>query len=73
MRRHRFEPAALMMGLALLGVMTAFVLDACGVWDLSQPRRSVPVAASALLLATVTAMVTQIVRSVRRRMRQGRR
>jgi hypothetical protein len=73
MRRHRFEPAALVMGLVLLAVMTAFILDACGVWDLSDPHRSVPPAACGVALAAVTAAVTQGVRSVRgRRARPGR-
>ena len=30
MRRHRFEPAALVIGLVLLTLTTFFVLDACG-------------------------------------------
>ncbi|MFC4032905.1 hypothetical protein ACFO3J_15605 [Streptomyces polygonati] len=72
MRRHRFEPGALVMGLVLLAVMTAFVLDACGVWDLSDPHRSVPIAGTGLALAAVTAIVTQGVRSVRGRARRRR-
>ncbi|WNI17339.1 hypothetical protein [Actinacidiphila sp. ITFR-21] len=73
MRRHRFEPAALVLGLALLGITAAFVLDACAVWDLSDPDRSVPLAGSGLALAAVTAVVTQGVRSVRGRSRRRRR
>ncbi|MYS19409.1 hypothetical protein GA0115240_107912 [Streptomyces sp. DvalAA-14] len=72
MRRHRFEPAALMMGLVLLAIMTGFILDACGVLDLSDPHRSIPAAGSALALAAVTALVTQGVRSVRNRARRRR-
>ena len=64
MRRHRFEPAALVMGLVLLGLATSFVLDACGVWNLGHPRRTVPVAAGGLLLVAATAVVTQVVRAV---------
>lgn len=67
MRRHRFEPASLMMGLVLLGLTTAFVLDACRVWDLSKPTRSVPMAVGGLLLVVATAGVTQIVRIARAR------
>lgn len=65
MRRHRFEPAALVMGLVLLTLMTFFILDVCGVWDLSRPRRTVPIAGSGLALAAATAIVTQVVRTVR--------
>jgi len=70
-KRHRFEPAALVMGLVLLTLTTFFLLDACGVWDLSAPRRNVYLAGSGLLLVAVTAVVTQAVRAVRtRRTRQ---
>jgi hypothetical protein len=72
MRRHRFEPAALMMGLVLLAIMTAFILDACGVWDLSNPDRSAPVAGFGLAAVAVTAIVTQGVRSARGRARRRR-
>lgn len=67
MRRHRFEPAALVMGLVLLSLCTAFVLDACGVWDLSDPARSAPVAGAGLAAAAGTAVLTQAVRTVRNR------
>lgn len=66
MRRHRFEPAALVMGLVLLGLTTAFLLDACGVWHLT-PHRSVRLAGGGLALAAATAVLTQAVRSVRGR------
>jgi cytochrome oxidase assembly protein ShyY1 len=36
-RRHRFEPAALVMGLVLITLAVFFLLDASGVWDLSRP------------------------------------
>jgi len=72
MRRHRFEPAALVMGLVLLAVMTAFILDVCGVWDLSDTDRSIPIAGSGLALAAATAVLTQGVRSVRSRARRRR-
>lgn len=67
MRRHGFEPAALVTGLVLLALTTAFLLDAGGVWDLSEPARSVPLAGGGLVVAAVTAIVTQAVRSVRGR------
>jgi hypothetical protein len=66
-RRHRFEPAALVMGLVLLALSVAFVLDACGVWDLSDPRRTGPWAATGIAAAAVTAVLTQVVRFVRGR------
>lgn len=70
MRRHRFEPAALVMGLVLLTLTTFFVLDACQVWDL-RPRRSVPIVAGGLLLTMATVVATQVTRAVRgRRERQ---
>lgn len=65
MRRHRFEPASLVMGLVLLALATSFVLDACGVWNLGHPRRTAPVAAGGLLLVAATAVVTQVVRAAR--------
>lgn len=71
MRRHRFEPAALVAGLVLLGLSACFVLDACRIWSL-RPYRAVPIAAAGLLLVVVTAVVTQGVRFARDR-RQRRR
>jgi hypothetical protein len=71
-RRHRFEPASLVMGLVLLALCTAFVLDACGVWDLSDPERSVPPAAAGIAAAAATAVVTQVVRIVRGRRERRR-
>ena len=65
MRRHRFEPAALVMGLVLLALATAFLLDADGVWDLSDPHLTIPLAGGGLALAAAVAVVTQFVRSVR--------
>lgn len=67
MRRHRFEPAALVMGLVLIGLTVAFLLDAGRVWDLSRPEVSVPLAGGGLLLVAATAIVTQGVRLVRAR------
>ena len=72
MRRHRFEPAALVMGLVLLALTTFFVLDVCHVWDLSRPRRTVPIAGGGLALAAATAIVTQVVRTVRGHRRRSR-
>ncbi len=76
MRRHRFEPAALVMGLVVLTLAVFFLLDAGGVWDISSPRRSLPIVAAGLALAAVTAVVTQsvrIVRALRSRPRRGAR
>ena len=73
MRRHRFEPASLVMGLVLLGLTAAFVLDACRVWDLSRPVYTVPMAVGGLLLVVVTAIVTQGVRIARARRSRRRR
>lgn len=67
MRRHRFEPAALVMGLVLIGLTVAFLLDAGRVWDLSRPEVSIPLAGGGLLLVAATAIVTQGVRLVRAR------
>jgi hypothetical protein len=64
-KRHRFEPAALVMGLVLLTLAVFFILDVCGAWDLSEPHRTVPVAGGGLLLVAATAIVTQAVRIVR--------
>ena len=72
MRRHRFEPAALVMGLVMLWLTTAFVLDVCGVWRL-RPETSVPLVVSSLLLVVATVIVTQVVRAVRGLRAQGRR
>lgn len=76
MRRHRFEPGALVMGLVLLFLSTAFVLDACGVWDLSDPDRTLTMAAAAVGAAAGVASLTQVVRIVRgfraRRRTRGR-
>lgn len=65
MRRHRFEPAALVMGLVAITLAVFFLLDAGGVWDLSSPDRSVPIVGGGLALAAATAIVTQTVRTVR--------
>jgi hypothetical protein len=67
MKRHPFEPGALVLGLVLLALSAAFLLDATDVWDLSDTRLTIPVAGGGLALAAAVAVVTQIVRSVRRR------
>ncbi|WP_433891896.1 hypothetical protein [Streptomyces sp. CA-111067] len=76
MRRHRFEPAALVMGLVLLTLAVFFFLDAGQVWHLDV-HRSVPIVIGGLALAVLTAIVTQVARSVRdlraRRRQQSRR
>jgi hypothetical protein len=74
MKRHRFEPGALVMGLVLLALTTAFLLDATGVWDLSDADLTIPLAGGGLALAAAVAVVTQVVRTVRgHRARQTRR
>jgi len=73
MRRHRFEPAALVMGLVLLTLTVFFLLDACQVWNLDT-RRSVPIVIGGLALTALTAIVTQVARGARDlRARQRRR
>jgi uncharacterized integral membrane protein len=75
MRRHRFEPAALVMGLVLLTLAVFFFLDAGQVWHLGV-HRSLPIVIGGLALAVLTAIVTQVARSVRdlrARQRQKRR
>ncbi|MBY8880403.1 hypothetical protein [Actinacidiphila acidipaludis] len=72
MRRHRFEPAALVMGLVLIGLTVAFVLDACRVWDLSRLTVTIPLAGGGLLLVAATAILTQGVRFVRARRERRR-
>ncbi|WP_202235592.1 hypothetical protein [Actinacidiphila reveromycinica] len=75
MRRHRFEPAALAMGLVLVALAGFFLLDVLGVWDLSDPHRTIPIAGTGLGLVAATAVVTQGVRTARalRRRRSPRR
>jgi hypothetical protein len=55
-KRHGFRPAALVMGLVLLALAAAFLLDASGAWDLS-PRLSLPLAAGGLTIAGVSAVL----------------
>jgi hypothetical protein len=66
-RRHRFEPAALVGGLVLLGLAACFLLDAQGALDLSRPARGVRLVGAGLVLTVATAAVTQTVRAVRAR------
>ncbi|WP_037912464.1 hypothetical protein [Actinacidiphila yeochonensis] len=73
MRRHRFEPAALVGGLVLLVLAACFLLDAAGALDLSRPSRSLRLVGGGLLLTVLTAGVTQTVRSVRGRPGRRRR
>ncbi|MEW1861463.1 hypothetical protein OG896_14695 [Streptomyces sp. NBC_00669] len=65
MKRHRFEPTALVMGLVLIGLAVAFFLDVAGVGNLSDPNLSIPVAGTCLGLVVATGVVTQGVRTVR--------
>jgi hypothetical protein len=64
-KRHRFEPTALVMGLVLVGLAVAFFLDVAGVGNLSDPHLSIPVAGTCLGLVVATGVVTQGVRTVR--------
>ncbi|MDF9815112.1 hypothetical protein M2266_004343 [Streptomyces sp. SPB162] len=65
MKRHGFEPASLVMGLVLLGIAAAFLLDAAGGWDPSR-QLTVSLAAGGLAFAAVTSVVTRVVRRGRR-------
>lgn len=67
MKRHRWEPSALMTGLILLGVAAAFLCDAAGAWNLP-PHRAFPLAGGALLLAAALGTASRL---VRRRSRHG--
>ncbi|WP_335978163.1 MULTISPECIES: hypothetical protein [Streptomycetaceae] len=64
MRRHRFEPAALVTGLVLVTLAVFFLLDVLGVWDLSDPRLTSALAGAGLGLVVATSVVTQGVRTV---------
>lgn len=66
MKRHRFEPAALVMGLVLVTLAVLFVLDACGVWHMG-PDAATAAAGAGLGLAAVSAVLTQVARFVRAR------
>ena len=66
MRRHRFEPAALVMGLVLITLTVFFLLDAGGVWHL-RPSTAGPLAAGGLVLAAAAGILTQAARTVRAR------
>lgn len=71
MRRHRFEPAALVMGLVLCTLAVFFLLDAGRVWHLEW-RTAAWLAGGGLVLAAATGVLTQAVRTVRARSRRGR-
>jgi hypothetical protein len=72
MSRHRFEPAALVMGLVLCTLTVLFLLDAGGVWHLGRSLAGW-LAGAGLALAAATGILTQAVRAVRaRRARRGR-
>lgn len=66
MRRHRFEPATLVMGLVLVTLSVFFLLDACNVWHMGTGTATTAVG-SGLGLAVVTGVLTQAARSVRAR------
>ncbi|PJE94767.1 hypothetical protein CUT44_26795 [Streptomyces carminius] len=53
MRRHAFEPARLLLGLALLVIAPVYVLAATGRWDVPLPVL-LPLVPAALLLAGIT-------------------
>ncbi|CAG6391569.1 hypothetical protein NMG29_22415 [Streptomyces cocklensis] len=71
MRRHRFEPAALVMGLVLITLTVFFLLDAGGVWDL-HPWTAGALAFGGLVLAAAAGIVTQAARTVRARRERRR-
>ncbi|MDX6353066.1 MAG: hypothetical protein QOF84_7856 [Streptomyces sp.] len=64
MKRHGFDPAALLTGLVLLALAAAFLLDASGAWRITA-QRSVPLAAGGLALAAIGALVSRAVRGRR--------
>ncbi|GAA2505026.1 hypothetical protein GCM10010406_47120 [Streptomyces thermolineatus] len=64
MRRHEFEPARLLAGLAFAGIASAFAVDAAGGWDVPG-WLVVPVLAAALGLAGLVSAVTRAVRARR--------
>lgn len=66
MKRHRFEPAALVMGLVLATLAVLFLLDACGVWHMGADTATTA-AGAGLGLAAVSAVLTQVARFVRAR------
>lgn len=68
MRRHRFEPARLLLGLLLTGVALAYAMDAFGEWRVPTWALLAAVPAS-LLAAAFTAVVTFAVRRFLRRRR----
>ncbi|MGW3242858.1 hypothetical protein [Streptomyces sp. NPDC001070] len=61
MRRHGFEPSALFTGLVLLGLATAFLLDAAGAWKLTAAT-AVPLTCAGLGLAALGAVTSRVVR-----------
>ncbi|MFI0898780.1 hypothetical protein [Streptomyces sp. NPDC020983] len=71
MRRHRFEPAALVTGLVLCTLSVFFLLDAGGVWHLGW-HTAARLAGGGLVLAAATGVLTQAVRTVRARRRRRR-
>ncbi|GEB48841.1 hypothetical protein [Streptomyces cacaoi] len=57
MTRHPFEPARLLLGLVMVAVAVAYLLDASGEWDV--PHWVLPIVVpAALLLAGCTALAT---------------
>ncbi|MCZ2523629.1 hypothetical protein ACFW9F_24565 [Streptomyces sp. NPDC059506] len=64
MRRHEFEPARLLAGLAFAGIASAFAVDAAG-WRDVPGWLVVPVLAAALGLAGLVSAVTRAVRARR--------
>lgn len=66
MKRHRFEPAALVMGLALVTLSVLFLLDACQVWHMGR-ETATTAAGAGLGAAAATGVLTQAARFVRAR------
>jgi len=65
-KRHAFEPARLLLGLALLGIAPVHVMAATGRWDVP-PHVLLPLLPAALLLAGVTGAATHFARRGGRR------
>src|SRR5436190_8999057 len=59
--RHRFEPARLLLGVVLMGIAVAYVMDALGEWEVPTGvlLALVPLA---LLMAAFTLLMTYVAR-----------
>ncbi|MDT0346168.1 hypothetical protein [Streptomyces litchfieldiae] len=64
LRRHRFEPARLVLGLALIGIAVAHLVRATGGGEVPLPVR-LALLPAALLAAATVAVATFVVRRAR--------